>query len=92
MVCNKSQLSHISTPLVTYFRDYVNFFLSKSLLLCPEFVVHVGMSMPPGTTIQHSSFVLVIVLRPSAQLAGSGIVRFGLNCQTPYLHGAEEVH
>ena len=54
------------------------FILNKSLLLCPEFVVPVGMSKPPGTTIQHASLVPVVVLRPSAQLAGSGLVRSGL--------------
>ena len=73
---------------VTYFRDSMShifvtrlfciFLFYKSFLLCPKFVVPVGTSKPPGTTMQHVSHVLVAVLRPGVQLARSGLVRFGL--------------
>ena len=73
---------------VTYFSDSLShifattlfciFLFYKSFLLCPKFVVPVGTSKPPGTTMQHVSHVLVAVLRPGVQLARSGLVRFGL--------------
>ena len=73
---------------VTYFRDSLShifvttlfciFLFYKSFLLCPKFVVPVGTSKPPGTTMQHVSHVLLAVLRPGVQLARSGLVRFGL--------------
>ena len=73
-------LSHISvTPCHIFVTTlFCIFLLYKSFLLCPKFVVPVGTSKPPGTTMQHVSHVLVAVLRTGVQLARSGLVRFGL--------------